>query len=545
MQAIIFSLHTQQPLLATSFQGDPNSDVSYSFIAGSMIRGAIIGRYMKQRQISDLDLNNYEVKRLFFDSSKTQYLNAYLISHEGKRTLPVPRSWFKDKDARIDENSRQIKIYDLSIEQDKDQLEAPKFIGEKYFFKKGESIILYEEKRRINIHNQRDRQKGRSTQTKINEITKQSEGEGKIFRYEAIDAGQKFQAVILCSNDTDAEIINNLLNSSLNIWIGGSQSAGYGHIKIENLKLTSNWNEIDISSVDRIEHDNFTVTLLSDLILRDEWGQYSVIPPSHTNKNPTPLTQELEKLLNTKLKPKYSYASSNIVGGFNKKWGLPLPQVPVLSAGSVFIFENIDNITPEQIQQLENQGIGERRNEGFGRIAINWLYQQDFSGKYPDKKTSEQAALKNDLSRNIARKMADRLLEQKLEQTLLKQIGNENSKIQGNITNSQLSRLQLVARQALSTGDCNMVLSLLDNLPTNAKKQLDKAFIDNIPLRKKLEEWLKNPGVWIPNQHYLTVTVAGIERRITDEIARENKLLEKYTLQLIIALAKKAIKEKN
>lgn len=543
MKAIIFSLHTQQPLLATSFQGDPNSDVSYSFIPGSMIRGAIIGRYMKQRQISDLDLSNDEVTRLFFDSSNTQYLNAYLISHVGKRTLPVPRSWFKDKDTRIDENSRQIKIYDLSIEQDKDQLEAPKFIGEKYFFKKGESIILYEEKRRINIHNQRDRQKGRSTQTKINEITQQSQGEGEIFRYEAIDAGQKLQAVILCSNDTDAEIINKLLNSSLNIWMGGSQSAGYGHIKIENLELIDNWNEIDISAIGRIEHDNFTVTLLSDLILRDEWGQYSVIPPSHTNKNPTPLTQELEKLLNTKLKPKCSYTSSNIVGGFNKKWGIPLPQVPVLSAGSVFVFENIDDITPEQIQQLENQGIGERRNEGFGRIAINWLTEEYFYLKKPQQKPFQQPILENEFSRNLAQKMAERLLAQKLEQVVLKETGR--LKIEGNITNSQLSRLQLVARQALSTGDCNMVLSLLDNLPTNAKKQLDKAFINNISLRKKLEEWLKNPGVWIPNQHYLTVTVAGIERRITDEIARENKLLEKYTLQLIIALAKKAIKEKD
>lgn len=538
MKAIIFSLHTQQPLLATSFQGDPNSDVSYSFIPGSMIRGAIIGCYMKQRQISDFDLSNDEVKRLFFDSSKTQYLNTYLLSHEGKRTLPVPRCLFKDKDLELN------RVYNWSAEQDQDELKTPKFIGEQYFIKKGDSIILYEEKRRINIHNQRDRQKGRSTQIKINEITKKTKSEGKIFRYEAIDAGQKFQAVILCSNDSDTQIINNLLNLSLNIWLGGSQSASYGHTKIEDLKLVNNWNEIEIPASDRIESDNLTVTLLSDLILRDEWGQYSVIPPSHTNKIPVPLTQELEKALNTKLKPKCSYASSNIVGGFNKKWGLPLPQVPVLSAGSVFVFETVD-ITPEQIQQLENQGIGERRNEGFGRIAINWLTKEYFDLRESQQKPSKQPVLENEISRNLASKMADRLLERKLEQTLLKQIGNENFKIQGNISNSQLSRIQLVARQALSNGDCNMVLSLLDNLPTNAKKQLDKAFINNIPLRKKLEEWLKNPGIWIPNQHHLTVTVAGIERRITDEIARENKLLEKYTLQLIIALSKKAVKEKK
>jgi CRISPR-associated protein Csx10 len=34
MKAITLTLHTQQPILATSFQGDPNSDVSYSYIPG-------------------------------------------------------------------------------------------------------------------------------------------------------------------------------------------------------------------------------------------------------------------------------------------------------------------------------------------------------------------------------------------------------------------------------------------------------------------------------------------------------------------------------
>ncbi|MEA5515827.1 hypothetical protein, partial [Nodularia sp. UHCC 0506] len=371
----------------------------------------------------------------------------------------------------------------------------------------------------------------------------QREGEGEIFKYEAIDAGQKLQAVILCSNDTDAQIINILLNLSPNMWLGGSQSAGYGHTKIEDLKLVNNWNEIEILASERIDNDNFTVTLLSDLILRDEWGHYSVIPPSNTNQISVPLTQELEKILKTKLVPKCSYASSNIVGGFNKKWGLPLPQVPVFSAGSVFVFKNID-ITPEQIQQLENQAIGERKNEGFGRIAINWLTEEYFDLRQPEQKPSQQPALENEISRNLAKKMAARLLEQKLKQTLLKAIGR--LKIEGNISNSQLSRLQLVARQALSTGDCNMVLSLLDNLPTNSQKKFDKAFINNLTLRKQLEDWLINPGNWIPNQRNIKVTVAGIERSLTnDKITKDNKLLEKYTLQLIMAVAKKAIKEKN
>lgn len=37
MQVIRFLLQTEQPVLATSLQGDPNSDVSYLYIPGSMI----------------------------------------------------------------------------------------------------------------------------------------------------------------------------------------------------------------------------------------------------------------------------------------------------------------------------------------------------------------------------------------------------------------------------------------------------------------------------------------------------------------------------
>lgn len=97
MKAVVFSLHAQQPLLATSFQGDPNSDVSFSYIPGSMIRGALIGRYMRQEGLNDLDLDDAKVQQLFFDSDQTRYLNAYLEDSAGQRTLLTPKSWFREK----------------------------------------------------------------------------------------------------------------------------------------------------------------------------------------------------------------------------------------------------------------------------------------------------------------------------------------------------------------------------------------------------------------------------------------------------------------
>ena len=192
---------------------------------GSMIRGAIIGRYMRQNHLAELDLTNKEVKRLFFDANSTRYLNAYLLSYEKQpqRTLPLPLSWFKDKDEELKEDS-PITVYDFSIDRG-DNPETPKSVGEYFWINKGGVVNLYKDKRRINIHNFRDRKKGRST-----------DNQGELFRYDALDAGQTFQSVILCK-DEDVTIIQDLL-AEPNLWLGGSQSAGYGHTKIIDPKTS-------------------------------------------------------------------------------------------------------------------------------------------------------------------------------------------------------------------------------------------------------------------------------------------------------------------
>jgi CRISPR-associated protein Csx10 len=522
MKAIILTLETQQPVLATSFQGDPNSDVSYSYIPGSMIRGAIIGRYMRQYHLSELDLTNDEVKRLFFDAKSTRYLNAYILSQKNQRTLPIPLSWFKDKDAEFTDNL-PITVYDFSVEKGEDP-ETPKAVGEYFWAKEGGIVKLYKEKRRINIHNFRDRKKGRAT-----------DNQGELFRYEALDAGQTFQSIILCEDD-DVETIQNLL-AEPNIWFGGSQSAGYGHTKIiETQPSSTNWSEIGISAEDRENDEVVSITLLSDTLLRNDQGQ----PVA----DPSLIKQAIEDVLNITLpQPKLGgiFISSTLIGGFNRKWGLPLPQVPALTAGSVIVFESEDiEINSEQIQRLEAGGIGERREDGFGRIAVNWLENEYIQVILPKSSSPSSLLPLKSGSRLIAEQMAQRLLEQKLEQYLQKQVGYLN--LDEGMSNSQLSRLQSVARQALPNGDCNLVISLLNNLPSNAMNQFYRLKIGNKSFREQLEEWLNNPTDWINS---IEVKIADVERKFDDDRARQDKLAEKYTLRLIMAVAKKATKERN
>ncbi|MBD2311100.1 hypothetical protein H6G20_05305 [Desertifilum sp. FACHB-1129] len=545
MKAVVFSLHTQQPLLATSFQGDPNSDVSFSYIPGSMIRGALIGRYMRQEGLNDLDLDDAKVQQLFFDPDQTRYLNAYLENSAGQRTLPTPKSWFREKNADLPpvDSHLHIPVYDrIHPDCELPDIEEfePKKVTQEFCTVKGSNVVLHAVARRINVHNQRDRRKGRSIQTRQDQQTNEQKGEGAIFRYDAIDADQIFQAVILCQLDETAAILQQLLEVSNDMWLGGSQSAGYGHTKISNIrKVDRSWNEIGILATKRIEPSPCTITLLSDTLLRDEFGQ-----PTADIKL---IKVELESLLKrtlSDLKISNIYSSNSVVGGFNRKWGLPLPQVVAVSAGSVISFEGVE-LSADEVQQLEMYGIGDRRIDGFGQIVVNWLEEWELRAKRPEpSKHSQTLSLETELSRTIAQRMAKQLIKQRLEQKLEERVSRLS--IQGEeLKNSQLSRLQLIAREALATGNCNSVRSLLENLPSNASGQFERAKIDGISLRQKLDEWLEHPVQFVTSwfsrpESELTLTVGdeSVQQSLTEELAKE------YTLRLIIVIAKKTVKER-
>lgn len=537
MKAITFLLKTEQPLLATSFQGDPNSDVSYPYIPGSMIRGALISRYLNLPGKSGLDIVADEAsRRLFFDGT-TRYLNAYINSQENQRSLPTLLSWRKEKGKEFKDTKDKIDVYDLSVSKEND-LQSPKSLNEPFWVEDGKNIRLYSVDRRINIHNLRDRRKGRSASDKLHPETRQvlEERNGEIFRYDAIDTGQTFQGAILY-DEVDEEAIQKLLNIS-DIWLGGSRSAGYGHVKISDIKINNSWSEIKSSPEKRNSDNILKITLLSDLIIRDDCGQYAAIPPTQLLAEFLGKQSEELKELEKSLNEYKTYMDSVFVGGFNRKWGLPLPQVLAIKVGSVFVYEGVA-ITDEQVRQLETTGIGERRAEGFGRVVVNWRTENSqFVARKPEPKRytqRNQPQLKE--SHDLASQMAERILRQKLEELLLDRV--EEFKLNPNrMTNSQLSRLIIVARHSLDI-NCRQPLDLLlDNLPSNARTKYDRTKVTGQSLNQKIKDWLDTPKGWIDN-HLEPVVIANETAALTNELALE------YTLRLIMAIGKNATKEKS
>ena len=97
MNCLTIHLYLQSPLLISQLGGgDPNSSVGFHYISGSTLRGAIISRYLAGHRV---DAADPDFQRLFLNGA-VRFLNGYPLAANGKRTLPLPLSWQRQKDVQ-------------------------------------------------------------------------------------------------------------------------------------------------------------------------------------------------------------------------------------------------------------------------------------------------------------------------------------------------------------------------------------------------------------------------------------------------------------
>ena len=273
--------------------------------------------------------------------------------------------------------------------------------------------------------------------------------------------------------------------------------------------------------------DKLVVTLLSDMLVRDpHTGEY---------------TNDLGTVLNSR--PRCVYARSRIVGSFNRRWNLPLPQALAIQAGSVFVFP-ADSALERTLRTWVDQGYGERRQEGFGRIAVNWCntlsLQTDIA---PGKPLPPPVKLSGD-STAQAQKMVDRMLRAEIETQLTRQINL--LVINPKPSNALLSRLRLLVRQAMQARDtAKLHTDITDKkLRKPARDQLQGAKVseggqaDGQPLDEWIASYAAEPGkIWRILQP-AAYALGGVS-------ADRDKLAVEYTLRLIDGTLYKASKEQG
>jgi len=511
MKALIYTLHTLQPVLFSSYRpGDENSSTSLGYVPGSAMRGLLAGRYLQRHPVDTPALDPH-FRRLFLEPS-TRYLHAYPEDRRRQRALPVPLSW------RIEKSDREAKthpIWDFALE--KEDLENPVRVRQDFCRVDEDEdkvvVTFVRAKREVRYHNASPKRMHKGKE------------ESTVFRYEAIAAGERLKGVILGEEEV-LEEIQALLNQEPIAHLGRSRSAGYGTVSIEEVRLVDNFREFTPYGDER-QSGTLVLTLLSDTILRHPaTGQW---------------TDDLALALG---KPKRSwqeaYYETTVVGGFNRAWRSPLPQAVALRAGSVFVFA-ADAFTFDELERLQQDGVGERRSEGFGRVAVNWqgssgLEKQDL----PQESWITSSITLSPKSQEIARRMAERMLRAELDRRLAAHVARLD--IRGNISNAQIGRLRTVIRRAQREHSYEPVKEYLKALKSTARQQLERARVDNERMLLWLQEAVdvndEGVTVWHLWEDYLAtrdfgLQVADISPEITDALKLE------YTLRLIDAVLHK------
>ncbi len=470
MRAITYRITLLEPTLATALEGDPNSAVAYEFLPGSVLRGAIIAKYLYHHNAKELDLNNPLVRSLFFDGV-IRYLNGYLVKND-IRSLPTPHSWHRTKD-------EEASLYDFAIEEPDDK-ELRQKVPFPFCELRGDTARLLRPDRHISVHTTRTRRFGRAMPR---DTLKEGEVEGAVYRYDALAAGQTFEAAVLCGRDTDIAILLRLLTGEA--VLGGSRTGGYGRAIFPEVKEAgAGWREVGIPLM--LHADGLLmITLLSDALIRNQNGQFSI--------DPEVVRSALSAQLKCPLVFQQAFLRGRVVGGFNRKWGLPLPQALAVEMGSVLVFR-APGCTESQLRELETQGIGERRAEGFGRLAVNWHNQAprlQVDTMMLSLSITSRTLPQGTESEALAKQMVERMLRQRLDAALTERANTLAGSIR-EPSPSQLSRLQLVIRDAMAQCPDDGRTRLRDYLQTIKERQTArKQFMRDRIGNKSLLEWLQ------------------------------------------------------
>ena len=518
MKALTYTLRTLQPVLFSSYRpGGENSSTSLEYVPGSAMRGLLAGRYLQRHPVDTPALDPH-FRRLFLEPS-TCYLHAYPEDRRRQRALPVPLSWRMEKS---DFEAKAHPIWDFALleKEDKESLEHSMRVRQDFCRveeDEGEVVVTFvRAKREVRYHNASPKRMHKGKE------------ESTVFRYEAIAAGERLKGVILGEEEV-LEEIQALLNQEPIAHLGRSRSAGYGTISIEEVRLVDNFREFTPYGDER-QSGKLVLTLLSDTLLsHPATGQW---------------TDDLALALG---KPKRSwqeaYYETTVVGGFNRAWRSPLPQAVALRAGSVFVFA-ADAFTFDELERLQQDGVGERRSEGFGRIAVNWqgssrLEKQDL----PQESQITSSITLSLRGQEIARRMAERMLRAELDRRLAAQVARLD--IRGNISNAQIGRLRTVIRRAQREHSYEPVKEHFKALKSTARQQLERARVDGRRVLLWLQEAVdvndEGVTIWHLWEEYLVtrdfdLQVAGVSPEITDALKLE------YTLRLMDAVFHKKSK---
>lgn len=354
-------INALSPLIFTGNGGDANIVRTLDYIPGASLRGYFAHRYMIKKGLKDDNAHLDKYFRRWFLANNLIFSNAYLIKkfNADIEAALYPSPYY------LQRNKEGDKIYNLFNGIPDDDV---KTTGG-YSFIEDDKIYNAQVAKVINFHLSRggndSRLQGHSD-------------DGNIFNYEAIKSGQEFQAYIsgdkivieefmafcrTCFNDNDKSLIKARL--------GRSNSTQYGQAEILLDSPADNFMErYDIP----VDSPYYLMEFCSPVILYNQYGFVEVSVKALQNYLVDISGGLLELISSDQEIPITQLAKMEEREAFVSHWKMRRPVERALAAGSSFIIKPSESADTKNVcailQKLAQEGLGERRSEGYGQVRL-------------------------------------------------------------------------------------------------------------------------------------------------------------------------------
>lgn len=312
-----YTLSLKEPFILTGREIGNYVEVRDS-IQGSTVRGAMIEHFAKSKDVSLEDLLCIEASDATSGdiSLASKFITKYAIDGDKIETDKIvdPRNEIEDKS-----KGKGVKLE-----------------------RKGTSML---------------KAKGNEISIAINSQTKSVE-DGMLFNSEYLQCDEKLIGDIVLPEGLVDE------NKDYTIYLGKMKSKGFGKAVItfgkyekERVNLKARIEKLQKQANEKI----LTFDLQSDLIL-----------PFNTIYNVGEQFKALVGISELKFEENKSYINTGKLGGYNIINNIRKVDELVITRGSVLTYEidDFNSILP-QLEEIEEKGLGLRKNEGFGRVKIS------------------------------------------------------------------------------------------------------------------------------------------------------------------------------
>lgn len=369
MLRISLDVETKQPVVLARSHFSGNIVYTVDYIPGSALRGAMASRFIERNGKPE---DNWGKFKKYFCSDKVRFENIYIYIADGPNyVFPIPLSsktckayngflWDDEKTGPhhgvSDYLTKEIPDYCPKCKHKTPLASINGFYSVSGPDRYG-SIRRVDVKKRFSMHNE------------IEDETQRTK-EGVLYTLEQIAEEQKFKGSIIFADEGIRKNFKNDVigeNDEFYLYVGQARSRGMGQIGIKKAFDDSSFDRGFFPTLEErlnnFDKNCFSVTFYSDAILVDEYLRCL-----------TSLTSTyLSKMLRVKLDSLKTFSAHHIVSGWHSGARLPKEDDIAITKGSTFLFQYNGDEQEKLVKglsTLEEEGIGLRRNEGFGRLII-------------------------------------------------------------------------------------------------------------------------------------------------------------------------------